>query len=76
MAKARRGRKQVRPAKESDSGGGAREHWRADGEPKTPYRSADEANRSAFQARLEHGVDLDSYACSICGSWHLGNRRD
>jgi len=76
VAKARRGRKQVRRPRDPDAGGGAREHWRADGGPKAPYRSVDEANRSALQARLEHGVDLDPYTCGICGSWHLGNRRD
>jgi hypothetical protein len=75
MAKARRGRRPVRRDEVRD-GGGAREHWRADGAPKSQYRSADEANRYAFQVRLEHGIDLDPYTCSICGQWHLGNRRE
>ncbi len=76
MAKARRGRKQERRPRDPDAGGGIREHWRSDGGAKTAYGSSDEANRSALQARLEHGVDLDPYVCGICGSWHLGNRRD
>jgi len=53
-----------------------REHWRSDGAPKVAYGSADEANRAALQARLEHGVDLDPYTCGICHHWHLANRRD
>jgi len=76
MAKARRGRKPVRRPRDPDAGGGTREHWRADGAPKSQYGSADEANRYALQVRLEDGVDLDPYTCSICGHWHLGNRRD
>ncbi len=76
MAKARRGRKQHRRPRDPDAGGGPREHWRADGAPKVAYGSADEANRAAFQARLEHGVDLDPYRCSICSQWHLANRRE
>jgi len=48
-------------------------HWRADGEPKTRYRSESDANRACLQARLEHGVDLGSYLCEFCGGWHLGN---
>jgi hypothetical protein len=48
-------------------------HWRADGQPKTRYRSEEEANRAAFGYRLDHGVDLGAYACEICGGWHLGN---
>lgn len=66
----------MRRPRESDNGGGPREHWRADGAPKTAYSSADEANRYGLQARLEDGVQLEPYVCSICGHWHLGNRRD
>ena len=53
-----------------------REHWRADGRPKTNYGSADDANRYALQALLEDAVQLDPYICGLCGGWHLGNRRD
>ena len=74
MAKARRGRRHHRGPRDPARGGGAREHWRADGGPKTAYGSADEANRAALQARLEHGLDLGAYTCGICARWHLGNR--
>lgn len=75
MAKARRGRRPHRRPRDPEATGGRREHWRADGAPKTAYGSADEANRATLQARLEHGVDLDPYSCGICGRWHLANRR-
>ena len=75
MAKARRGHKRHRRPRDPDAGGGAREHWRSDGSSKSSFGSVDEANRAALQSRLEHGLDLDAYACGICGSWHLGNRR-
>ncbi len=75
MAKARRGRR-PRPARpDAPAPGAAREHWRADGSPKTRYASADEANRASLHHRLEAGADLDPYLCRICGAWHLGNRR-
>jgi len=48
-------------------------HWRANGEPKTRYRSEADANRAALQALLEHQVDLGPYQCEFCGGWHLGN---
>jgi hypothetical protein len=48
-------------------------HWRADGQPKARFRSEDEANRAGFGYRLEHGTDLGSYQCDVCGGWHLGN---
>ena len=76
MAKARRGRKPAHQRRHPDGGGGAREHWRADGAPKTAYSSADDANRYGLQALLEDGVQLEPYVCGICGHWHLGNRRD
>jgi hypothetical protein len=78
MAKARRGGKRNRSARPplSPSGGPAREHWRADGQPKTRFATQDEANRSSLQARLDRGADLDPYRCGLCGGWHLGNRSD
>ncbi len=76
MAKARRGRKPQRRPRDPSTGGGTREHWRADGRPKTSYATVADANRYAFQARLEDGVQLDPYVCGICGAWHLGNRWD
>jgi hypothetical protein len=51
-------------------------HWRADGQPKTRYRSEQEANRASFGYRLDHGVDLVAYLCPQCGGWHLGNSAD
>lgn len=75
MAKARRGRKPL-PRRDPETGGGRREHWRADGEPKTAYTSAADADRYALQALLHDGAQLEPYVCGICGRWHLGNRRD
>lgn len=75
MAKARRGRKPLRRSP-SDTGGGGREHWRADGEPKAAYATAAEADRYALEVLLHDGAQLEPYTCGICGRWHLGNRRD
>ena len=75
MAKARRGRRR-RDGTDGSPGGVGREHWRADGQPKTRFPSQDEANRSALRLRLEAGADLDPYRCGFCGGWHLGNRGD
>jgi hypothetical protein len=75
MAKARRGSKRARrPPARDDGGGPAREHWRADGQPKARFPTQDEANRSALRLRLEQGADLDPYRCGFCQGWHLGNR--
>ena len=74
MAKARRGGKRSRPAAESSPGPTGREHWRADGRPKTRFASQDEANRASLRLRLDQGADLDPYRCGFCGGWHLGNR--
>lgn len=74
MAKARRGGKRPPPNPGAVAKDGRREHWRADGQPKTRFPSQDEANRSSLQLRLEQGADLDPYRCGFCGGWHLGNR--
>jgi hypothetical protein len=74
VAKARRGGKRSRRPTEPAPGGVGREHWRADGQPKTRFASEDEANRSALRLRLEQGADLDPYRCGFCQGWHLGNR--
>jgi hypothetical protein len=76
MAKARRGRKRPGSRVSEGPGGTGREHWRADGLPKTRFPSQDEANRSALHHRLEDGADLDPYRCQFCRGWHLGNRSD
>jgi len=74
MAKARRGRKRNRST--TTSAGPGREHWRADGQPKTRFPTQEQANRSSLRLRLEEGADLDPYQCGFCGGWHLGNRSD
>jgi hypothetical protein len=47
-------------------------HWRADGAPKTAYRSQQEAWSMADERRGDTGVDLNVYRCDICTGWHLG----
>jgi hypothetical protein len=76
MAKARRGRKRPTRSLEGSSGELRREHWRADGQPKTRFARVEEANRASLRLRLEEGADLDPYQCGYCQGWHLGNRRD
>jgi len=76
VAKARRGRRRGREPQRADGGSRPREHWREDGSPKTRYPSRDDANRAALERLLEDRADLDPYPCSICGSWHLGGRRE
>jgi hypothetical protein len=49
-----------------------RSHWRADGAPKTAYRSQRDALSAADERRQESGVDLNVYRCEICSAWHLG----
>jgi hypothetical protein len=51
-------------------------HFRADGTPKTRFSSQADAERAALQARLDHGTTVGSYACEMCGGWHLGTRED
>ncbi len=50
-----------------------REHWRADGQPKTRFASQEDANRSSLYHRLESGSDLDPYLCGFCHGWHLAS---
>jgi hypothetical protein len=76
MAKARRGGRRARRAGPTGPVPAGREHWRADGHPKTRFPSEEEANRSSLRLRLEEGADLDPYRCGFCGGWHLGNRRE
>jgi hypothetical protein len=73
MAKARRGRR--RPGRQPDrSTPVRRDHWRADGQPKSRFATQAEANRWTLQMRLEEGADLDPYPCSFCAGWHVGSR--
>ena len=75
MAKARRGGKRSRTPRGADTSAVAREHWRADGQPKTRFPTQAEANRSSLRLRLEEGADLNPYRCRYCDGWHLGNRK-
>jgi hypothetical protein len=76
MAKAHRGSKRARRPPARVEGGAGREHWRADGQPKTRFPTQHDANRASLRHRLEEGADLDPYRCGFCGGWHLGNRTD
>jgi hypothetical protein len=54
-------------------------HWRADGAPKTAYRTQSEALAMADERRRDSGADLNVYRCDFCSAWHMGNvggRRD
>ena len=72
----RRGRARARARRPPAQHPASRAHWRVDGSPKTRFSSEDDANRAAFGARLDHGVDLSVYRCEVCGGWHLGNTPD
>lgn len=48
-------------------------HWRADGAPKSGYRSQAEALSVADERRQETGVVLNVYRCDYCSAWHMGN---
>jgi hypothetical protein len=77
VTKARRGRRrQARTGAGAGTSGPAREHWRADGSPKTRFPTAADANRASLRFRLELGADLDPYQCRLCSGWHLGTHRD
>ena len=67
LASRRRARKREAPRRVRLS------HWRSDGGPKVRYPSQADAERAAFQSRLEHGAELITYECEFCGGWHLGN---
>jgi hypothetical protein len=71
----RRRRPARKPQPVNRVSGTAREHWRADGTPKSRFADADEANRASLRLRLEEGADLDPYLCGFCHGWHLGSRR-
>ena len=44
-----------------------RSHWRADGAPKTAYRSQSDALSVADERRMDAGVELNVYAASLLG---------
>ena len=49
-------------------------HWRADGAPKTAYRSQAEALSVADERRQDSGAELNVYQCGFCHAWHMGSR--
>ena len=49
------------------------EHWRADGAPKTAYRTQGEALSVADERRQDAGVELAVYRCGLCTAWHMGS---
>jgi len=62
--------------RETDNGtrmAGLGSHWRADGAPKTAYRSQSDALTAALVRRQEAGVELNVYRCDVCSAWHMGN---
>jgi hypothetical protein len=52
-----------------------RSHWRADGAPKTSYRSQRDALSVADERRIDAGVELNVYQCEFCSAWHIGSAR-
>jgi hypothetical protein len=48
-------------------------HWRADGAPKTGFRSQVDAQRAANVRQIESGTILNAYSCDFCSLWHLGS---
>jgi hypothetical protein len=50
-----------------------RSHWRADGAPKTAYRSQSDALSVADERRMDSGVVLNVYRCEFCRAWHVGS---
>jgi hypothetical protein len=52
-----------------------RSHWRADGAPKTAYRSQRDALSVADERRMDAGVELNVYRCEFCSAWHVGTAK-
>jgi hypothetical protein len=50
-----------------------RSHWRADGAPKTAYRTQRDALSVVDERRADSGADLNVYRCEFCSAWHIGN---
>jgi len=50
-------------------------HFRADGRPKTAFRTQREATAAADERRRESGADLNVYQCDLCSAWHMGTAR-
>ncbi|MGO8860406.1 MAG: hypothetical protein ACLQRH_06520 [Acidimicrobiales bacterium] len=60
-----------RYSQEDDRPRGLGSHWRADGAPKTVFRSRQDALRASGGRQLESGVALEVYRCDFCSYWHL-----
>jgi hypothetical protein len=73
VPRSRRGRTGPRPFIATPRQASHRSHWRADGAPKSAYRTQGEALSVADERRQESGVDLNAYRCEVCSAWHLGN---
>jgi hypothetical protein len=73
VPRSRRGRSHPPPPATTSQQASHRSHWRADGAPKSAYRSQGEALSVADERRQESGVDLNAYRCEVCSAWHLGN---
>jgi hypothetical protein len=73
MARRNRPRNAQRPRPSPERSIRLRTHWRADGAPKTAYRSQGEAMGVADEKRQDFGVDLNVYQCDVCALWHMGN---
>lgn len=71
----RRKARRHRSSGRSDSAGRGNpgSHWRADGAPKTAYRSQSEALSVADERRDDTGLDLNVYLCDFCSAWHMGS---
>lgn len=52
---------------------GIRSHLRADGAPKTSYRTRHDALAVADERRQDSGVELNVYQCEFCSAWHMGS---
>lgn len=63
---------QKQPAEGCNRIAGLGSHWRADGLPKTPYPSQDDALTAALVREQETGVELNVYRCDVCAAWHMG----
>jgi hypothetical protein len=76
MPRRNSGRKgQGRHTQGTDRTAGLGTHWRADGQPKTVYRSQSDALTAASVRRQESGVELNVYSCDVCAAWHMGKQR-
>ena len=50
--------------------------WRSSCLKKARYPSQERAEKCLVQAKLERGVELRTYYCSICSGFHLTKQLD